>query len=267
MPAYTVVTGASRGIGKAFATECASRGRDLILVSLPGEGLAELAGNLENRFGVQVAWHETDLTADCAVSDFYAWCGAKGFRIDMLINNAGLGSQGKFELSKPGEFQNIMQVNVNALVNMCWGALDSLKGQEQSHILNVGSIGAFIPLPYKAVYSASKHFVLAFSNALHYELKDSPVFVGCLCPGPTLTNDFHKEQVKEMGLKARLLTKTADEVARYGIDGILNRKRVIVPGMANKVITKLGRLLPTSYRLWLAGSTFSDSPFNHIERD
>lgn len=259
--AYSIITGASKGIGKALATECAKMQRNLILVSLPGEDLAQVAQDLSSRYKIKTEYYETDLTANGSVEEFYDWCLNKNFSIDMLVNNAGLGSQGKFEFSSPGEFQKMMQLNMDTVVSMSWGALCFLKKHEQSYILNVGSIGSFTPVPYKTVYSSTKHFVLAFSDALYYELKNTPIFVGCLCPGPTITNQEHQEKIDELGWKARLLVKNANEVARHAIEGILNGDRVIVPGIGNKVIAILGRLLPISWRLKLAGATFEESSF------
>lgn len=263
MPVYTIVTGASKGIGRAMATECARRGRNLILVSLPGEELEETARALSEAHGVCAEFYETDLTADGSVDKFYGWCREREVRVDMLINNAGLGSQGKFEHSSPDYFRKLMQLNMNTVASMCWSGISFLKEHDRSYILNVGSIGAFTPVPYKTVYSATKHFVLAFSDALYYELKDSPVFVSCLCPGPTLTNDKQIKKIKEQGLKARLITKGADEVARSAIDGIMRGKRIIVPGFGNKLIMSLSRMLPIRLRLKLAAAAFSGSSFNY----
>lgn len=265
MSVYTVITGASRGIGKALAAQCAKKGRNLILISLPGEGLAQVAQTLSHTYNIDAEYYETDLTGNGAVGEFYDWCTKEQFEVDMLINNAGLGSQGKFEMSSPGTFQEMMQLNMNAVVSMSWGALPFLRKREQSYILNVGSIGSFTPVPYKTIYSATKHFVLAFSDALYYELKDTPIFVGCLCPGPTITNEQHREKVEELGLKAKFLAKSADEVAKEAVEGILNGKRIIIPGIGNKVVTLLGRYLPTKWRLRLAGGTFEESSFTISE--
>lgn len=265
MQVYSIVTGASRGIGKSLATECARKGRNLILISLPDEKLSELACELAKTYNIETEYYETDLTDSSSVRNFFKWCNRKNLGINMLVNNAGIGSQGLFEMSSPEKFRNIMQLNMDAMVNMCWGAIPFLKEYEKSHILNVGSIGAFTPVPYKSIYSATKHFVLAFSDALHYELKETAIFVGCLCPGPTITSRLHKAKVKEQGLKAKLLTKTADEVAEYAIRKLLGGKRIIIPGLGNKLIARLGRLLPTKWRLELAGSAFSGSSFHHYK--
>lgn len=263
MSVYSIITGASKGIGKALATECAKRGRNLILISLPNENLAKLSCKLEKNYNIEIEYYETDLTCNGAIDDFFDWCLKKDLQINMLINNAGLGSQGSFEMSSPKKFQSIMQLNMDAVVSMCWGALPFLKKQNKSYILNVGSIGAFTPVPYKSIYSATKHFVLAFSDALHYELKESSIFVSCLCPGPTLTSSVHAAKVKEQGLKARLLTKKADEVAEYAIENLLKGERIIIPGFGNRLIAGLSRLLPVNLRLKLAGSAFTNSSYHH----
>lgn len=265
MAVYSIITGASKGIGRALAVECAEKGRNLILVSLPGEGLSRFSAELSDSYDICTRYYETDLTAKGSIEEFYRWCSEENLQIDMLINNAGLGSQGSFELSTPAKFQNMMDLNMNVLVSMCWGAMPFLKKNDKSYILNVGSIGSFTPVPYKTIYSASKHFVLAFSDALYYELKNSPVFVACLCPGPTLTSSLHEAKIKEQGLPAELLTKKADEVAEYALKGLLKGKRIIIPGIGNKFIALLGRLLPVRWRLKLAGAAFSNSEFHHYD--
>lgn len=262
MANYTIVTGASMGVGRALAGECARKNRNLILVSLPGEELREVAEELAGRYGIRAEYYETDLTEEGEVDRFYGWCREREFSIDMLINNAGMGSQGKFEFLPDRELLEMMNINMNALASMCRSGLPFLKEQERSYILNVGSLGAFTPVPYKTVYSATKHFVLAFSEALYFELKETPVFVGCLCPGPIITSERQREKVKDLGLRARMLTKNVDEVARSAIEGVLDRQRVIIPGVGNKVIAMLSRVLPTGWRLKLAASVFSGSSFN-----
>lgn len=262
MAIYTVVTGASSGIGKAIAEECAKRGRNLILVSLPEEGLADIRTHLCSRYNIEAEYYETDLTREGAVSAFYEWCQEKDLSIDMLVNNAGTGMQGKFEVSSHEKMQQMMQLNMNAIVSMCWEGLPYLKKQEKSYILNVGSIGAFTPVPYKAVYASTKHFVRTFTDALFYELKDTSVFVGCLCPGPTTTSKEHLAKIKEVGWVARLLTTSAEEVAARAIKGILNKERLIIPGIANKILVRLCKLFPVRLKLTLGSSAFENSSFN-----
>lgn len=263
MSVYSIITGASKGIGKALAIECAKKGRNLILISLSDEKLPDFSCELSQTYNIETEYYETDLTAKESIHDFFDWCRENNLQIDMLINNAGLGSQGAFEQSSPEKFQGIMQLNMDAVVTMCWGAIPFLKQQDTSYILNVGSIGAFSPVPYKSIYSATKHFVLAFSDALHYELKDSSILVSCLCPGPTLTSSVHAAKVKEQGLKARLLTKKADEVAEHAIEKLLKGERIIIPGFGNRVIAGLSRLLPIKLRLKLAGAAFTNSSYHH----
>lgn len=261
--AYSIITGASKGIGKALALECARKERNLILVSLPKEGLEKYGSFLADTYGVDVEVYETDLTAHGAVNELFDWCRTKDLNVDMLINNAGVGSQGSFEFSSPNEFQTMIKLNTESLVSMCWNAIPFLKEHEQSYILNVGSISSFTAVPYKAVYAATKSFILSFSNSLCYELSDSGISVSCLCPGPTITSEEQIGKVREQGFKAKAIMSRTHRVARRAIDGLLNHKRVIVPGWGNIFFTYLARFLPVKLKLALAGSTFSDSSFNH----
>lgn len=260
---YTIVTGASRGIGKALALECARKKRNLILVSLSGEGLEEYGKFLSGGYEVDVETYETDLISYGAVKNFFDWCRTEDFAIDMLINNAGIGSQGSFEFSSPGEFRPMIKLNTESLVTMCWNAIPFLKEHQQSYILNVGSVSSFMAVPYKAVYAATKNFVLSFSNSLYYELADSGISVSCLCPGPTLTSGEQIGKIREQGFKAKIMISQTQHVARRAIDGLLDQKRIITPGWGNKLFTYLARILPVRLKLALAGLTFSDSAFNH----
>jgi uncharacterized protein len=259
---YTIITGASMGIGKALAEQCAQRQRNLILVSLPGEGLPEFAGYLSTAYNIHTEPYEADLTVQEAVIKFYTWCYRNGFRVNTLINNAGLGSQGRFEHTSPHHVQAQIRLNIECLVSMCRNALPLLKQHEQSYILNVASISAFTPVPYKAVYSATKSFVLSFTNSLYYELKQTSISVSCLCPGPTLTNKRHIEKVRSQGLKAKILTTQAQYVAEVAIREMHRKERIIIPGWGNKLFALLAKILPVRMRLWLAGFSFSESPHN-----
>lgn len=260
---HSIITGASRGIGKALAMECAYRRRNLVLISLPDEQLRDYGDFLAGKYKVRVLIYETDLTCPGAANRFFEWCLDKKLNIDMLINNAGLGSQGRFEAASPCEIKSLMKLNMESMVSMCWNAIPFLKKNKRSYILNVGSISSFTAVPYKAVYAASKSFVLSFSNSLNYELSGSGIFVSCLCPGPTLTSQKQVDKVREQGLKARILISRTQEVAREAIKGMLKQKRVIVPGWGNKLFRVLAKFIPVKVKLMLGGMAFSNSSFNH----
>jgi short-subunit dehydrogenase len=259
---YSIITGASQGIGKALAQQAAATGHNLILLSLPDENLSETGREISDRYGMEVHCHETNLTEEGAIEDFFNWCRHSGFEIDMLINNAGIGLQGEFIESNREDTQTMLKLNMDVVSSMTRNALPFLRKQPQSYILNVGSIISYMSVPYKALYAATKNFVLTFSNALRYELKDTSISVSCVCPGPTLTTQKRAEQVRQLGWKANILVKTPEEVAIAALKGLKKGKRTIIPGIANKFMVGLGKYLPTTIQLMIASSIFADSEFN-----
>lgn len=255
MKGYTLITGASKGIGEAFAYEAAKKGYDLILVSLPEDGLKVVAQDIREHYQVEVITYQDNFTKPKAVKQFLSWCSEQNFTINILINNAGMGMQGPFEDLDPETRRIMMRLNMEALVDLTHGILPYIK-ESRGYLLNVSSMAALMAIPYKAVYSASKHFVLAFSNALHYEMKDSDVKVSCLCPGPTITSDEVRLRVETQGRKARIMTMTAEAVAKEGFAGLLKGKREIIPGWNNKILGFFMKRLPTRLTLHFSGNMF-----------
>ncbi len=259
---HAIITGASKGIGKALAEKAAAEGRNLILISLPDENLSEVGDEIANRYEVDLHCHEADLTEEGAIDDFFNWVHHGGFDIDMLINNAGRGNREEFINSDGMTNRSMMRLNMDVVTSMSRNTLPYLHKQHESYILNVGSIISYMSVPYKALYAATKSFVLTFSNALYYELKDTSIKVSCVCPGPTMTNKISKEQVREHGWKARMLVKTPEEVAEAAFDGLKKGKRSIVPGITNKFMVGLGKYLPTDLQLKIANAIFANSELN-----
>lgn len=256
---YAIITGASKGIGRALAEECARLGRNLVLVSLPNENLRNLASQLSLKYEVRVIYKELNLNDANAIDELYHWCEDRDLAIDMMINNAGLGMQQAFNSTSFVQNQQLMRLNMEATVLLCSRFLPILRAQRKAYILNMGSIASFMHIPYKSVYAASKNFVVAFSNALGHELKQDNITVTCLCPGPTITNDKVAARVDEQGLKARMITFTAEEVARKGIKGLFAGKRVIIPGAINKLLVTLSWILPRPWSLKLCSKVFAKS--------
>jgi len=255
----TLITGASRGIGRAMAGECAARHHNLVLVALPGEGIAALQQELQGRYPVQVYAHELDLTGPGAPEQLYAWCVEQGLSVDTLINNAGVGQQGAFEALVPPHKLLLMQLNMLVPVSLVHLFLPMLRQHAASYILNVGSVASFSPIPYKSLYSASKAFILTLSRALRYELRHTSVQVSCLCPGPTLTNLQTRENARRVGRPGTLLEMQPAEVARFAVAGMLAGHEIIVPGWKHKVVEMFARYLPKYWTIPASGRLFAQS--------
>ncbi|HFD38649.1 MAG TPA: SDR family oxidoreductase [Anaerolineae bacterium] len=182
-----LITGASGGIGEAFARQLAALGKDLILVARREDRLQSLAGELGDAHGVQVQVIAADLARPSAAQALFAETEQRGLPVDLLINNAGFGKGGEFT-EIPFEAQaEMVRLNVNTLMELTRLYLPSMRRRRRGGVINVASTAAFQPVPYLAVYGATKAFVLSFSEAVAQEVRADGVTVMALCPGPTAT--------------------------------------------------------------------------------
>ncbi|WP_187262353.1 SDR family NAD(P)-dependent oxidoreductase [Pontibacter beigongshangensis] len=255
---YTLITGASAGIGKAIARECAKRGHNLILVSLPATGQQEVGAQLNRQYNIDVKTVELNLVLPHAVHELFDWCCRQNLKIDVLINNAGIGNYSAFATTDAADYLNIIRLNSEVVVLVTNLFLPKLREHAESYIMNVGSFVSFLPIPYKSVYSATKSFVLTFSKALHSELDQYGVHVSCLCPGPTSTETVKKRNRLLLRQNSDMLTLSPEEVAKTAIDGLFNRKRVIIPGWKNKFILAIVPLIPFRLRSHILKAIFKN---------
>jgi short-subunit dehydrogenase len=160
---YSLVTGASQGLGRALAEECARLGMNLILVDLPYTCLPEISKQLASRYHVAVVYRETDLLEPDSPRAIYRWIEDQKLRVNILVNNAGIGCHGLFVDSRPERNQAMINLNITSLVHLTQVFLPELRAHDRSYILNVASLAAFYPMPFKPVYAPTKAFVLNFS--------------------------------------------------------------------------------------------------------
>lgn len=245
---FTFITGASSGLGREIAIECARRGMNLILAALPGRNLSRLCMNLTEEFGVKAVYYETDLTDKYAVYALAEEILAR-YRVNFLVNNAGTGGTLSFDTSSPEYLDNIIQLNIRAVSMLARLFIPELKSHPEAWILNVSSMAAFSPIPYKTVYPASKAFVHNFSRSLSQELKGSGVNVAVVHPGPILTNPDVILRIIRQGPAGKVGLLQAREIARTAIDGVRAGRRVIIPGVMNKFNLFLMRVIPSDLRL------------------
>lgn len=244
---FALITGASCGLGKAFAYELAERKYNLILVSLPGESLSALAYNLR-LFGVEVHYYETDLTQRENVLQLTTWVNSN-FQVSVLINNAGVGGTRRFTEADPEYINNIIQLNVMCTSLLTRTMLPNLMKQSQAYILNVSSMAAFSPMGFKTVYPASKAFVHHFSRGLYQELKDTNIFVSVVNPGPMKTNSDSTARIRQQGLLARMALMSPEKVARVSIRQLFRRDSMIMLNWINGLQWLLIQLIPIWLRL------------------
>jgi short-subunit dehydrogenase len=242
---YALITGASKGIGRAIAEELASRGINVLLVARSGQLLEQVAGEITSRYKAKADWLALDLSTAPAPQAVYDWCRAKGYEVNILVNNAGYGLSGPFEKYTLEEDLNMMQLNMSTLVGMTRLFLPDLRQRTRSYIMNIASSAAYQAVPKLSLYAATKAFVLAFSRGLHQELKGSSVSVTCVSPGATDTDFPNRAQLGEKGMKAaEKFNMTPSSVAAIAVKGMLARRSEVIAGFVNKVGAVMAWLLP-----------------------
>lgn len=253
---YTLITGASKGIGKAFAYECAAKGMNLLLVARSESLLNSLAAELESKYKIAVHAHTADLLDHNAHKKVFGWVGEQGYKVNMLINNAGMGLYGEFSKVALEEHLKVMHLNMDSMIRMAHEFLNVTDANQKRYLLNTVSTGAYQPVPYMAVYGASKSFMLSFSYALRYEMLKKNVHVTALCPGGTETDFFTPAKMERVVEKNASFMMKADEVARVGLAGLLANKASVIPGFINKLGAVSVRIAPTTMVTASAASFF-----------
>ncbi len=254
-----IVTGASEGIGAELARVFAARGHDLALVARRADRLETLADEIVARGAERRPLVVgLDLSETGAIDALAQALDEAGARAEILVNNAGFGLLGRVETLDPAEQLAMVDLNVRALTALTLRFLPAIVAT-QGAILNVASIAAFMPGPNFAVYYATKAYVLSFSEALTEELRPSGVKVSCLCPGPVETGFQARSGFALEGkmAAARLALVSAAEVARQGYDGLMAGRRVVVPGLMNRLIVLLARHVPRGLMLPLMAAAMN----------
>ena len=243
---YVLITGASKGIGKSLAESCAKRGLNLILVARSHDLLKSLAENFSRNYKVDVKILAIDLTHADAACEVYQWCMDHHYHVRILINNVGSAKWGKFTGISLEEQLEMIQLNQLLTVRLCYYFLPQLKEMPNPHILNVSSTAAFQPLPFFSVYGSVKSAILSFTRALRAEVKPDGINVSCLCPGPTESDFFLLAGYQKKGLTdSKTIKMDPRQVAEKAIEGMFNKKAVIIPGFSNKFGSFLSKHLST----------------------
>jgi len=249
-----LITGASYGIGEAFAKRLAADGAQLILTARSRERLEALAAQLRSQYGASVHIVCADLANATGAREIFEEVERANLSVDLLINNAGFGALGEFaELSLPRQLEMI-QVNVTALVELTHLFLQPMQARRGGAILNVASTAAFQAVPYFAVYAATKAFVLSFSEALMEEGRSSGIRVLALCPGSTATN--FQAVAGSQHINAPRFTQTSEQVVEAGLAALAQGRSFVISGLTNKLQTQLERFVPRAVVTKMAGKIF-----------
>lgn len=243
---YMMITGAGGGLGKAFVNECASRGWDLFLTDKDQNLLSDLMRTVVNVYGVKIAVKECDLTNTESRNIFFDYLRENNYRFNGLINVAGLDHEGAFEARSIDEIREILTVNIVSTVEMTHSILSLRDNKEKYLQVNVCSLAGFYPMPLKAIYAASKRFLLDFTLALREELSEAGAGVTALCPAGLPTQIDVIRSIESQGIIGRITTLNVGDVAYNTISSALRNKAVVIPGAVNQLLRTMGQVIPKS---------------------
>jgi uncharacterized protein len=250
---FVLITGAGAGLGRCLTIELAAKGHNVALASLIKEELETVAAELNQKYpAIKVKTIAVDMLQTNAATTIAQWLDDEQININGLVNNVGFGYTGNYETIDAAFFSKLLQINVVFTHTITHAVVNKLIANQPSFILNVSSMAAHFPLPYKTLYSASKSFVLAFSKSLRSELWDKHVTVSCLCPGPMITNDEVRERIKNIGWRRHITSASEPEdIARIAIRGIQRKKAVILPTLSDKITVGIKAIIPPTVLAWL----------------
>jgi short-subunit dehydrogenase len=246
----TLITGASSGIGAAFARKLAGRGRNVLLVARSEDKLIALCNELGRLTSIRAQYVALDLQKPDAAAQLLEETQKRGLEIEMLINNAGFGSMGDFAKLDLNRELDMIQLNVRALVDLTHRFLVPMRERKRGTIINVASTAAFQPVPYMATYAATKAFVLSFSEALWEENRLQGIHVMALCPGVTETNFFDASGMDQPPMRT---IQTPEEVVETALRALARHKSTVIAGWTNWLMVEAERFVPRTLVVKIAG--------------
>jgi short-subunit dehydrogenase len=250
-----LVTGASSGIGTEIARELAHRGHSVVLVARRKQKLEEVARELSSKYGVRAETISADLSKPASRSRIAGRITELGLDVEILVNNAGFATGGPFHEADPGRELEQVRVLVEAPVALTSAFLPAMVERGRGAILNVASTAGMQPMPYAAGYSAAKAYVLAFSEALHQEVRGSGVTVTVLAPGPVETEFWEIAGWEVKGGRSfeqawpKAARVSAQDVAKAGVKGLAAGRRVVIPGLPVRAAMEATRFIPHAIKL------------------
>ena len=255
-----LITGASSGIGEAFARQFSQMGLDLILTARSGDKLARIADELRKEHSVNVKVITADLSVPSAPAELAREIWENNLHVDILVNNAGFGKWAHFLDEDPQTYSQMMQLNMDAMVQLSHLFLPYMLQNKDGGIINIGSTGSFQPTPYIAVYCATKAFVLSFSEALFGEYTDKGITITAVCPGNTETAFSEIAHAQTQGAASA----TPEQVASEGIAAFLKKRNYVVTGGFGNYIQSLSsRFLPRRTIINIVANMFRNKVKSH----
>ncbi len=241
-----LITGASSGIGLHLAHEFAKHGHPVVLVAPVEAELLEVAAHMKTKHGVEARVIAKDLEQPGAAQEIFAELSGAGVEIDILVNNAGHGFYGSWWEQPIEKDISMLQLNIEAVLRLTKFFLPPMVQRGRGRILNTASVIGFEPGPLQATYSATKAFVLSWSEALAVELDETPISVTALCPGVTDTDFFEKGGSANINARQSQNVMSPQDVAKEGYEALMNEELFVVTGAANKAMVAARRILPVT---------------------
>ncbi len=251
-----LITGASGGLGRAMAVECAERGYSLFLTDLHESELAQIREGIRRRYDVEVFTRVCNLTDESQVTALFAYADQQGLRFDMLLNIAGIDFEGGFMDRDCQKTIGIVRLNIEATMRVTHEAL--ARRADSFYLVFVSSLASLYPIPLKATYAASKRFLLDFSLALGQELRGKNVHVLSLCPGGLATTEDAMNGIAAQGFWGNATTNRLEVVAHRTVSRVLAGRKMYIPGLVNRTFSMLGGIVPRTliarllYNRWLS---------------
>ncbi len=242
MKNYVLITGATSGIGYELTNIFAKNKYNIIITGRNKLKLNEMKDNLTNKYNINVYAFHKDLSEKNSAIELYNEIREKDVIVDILVNNAGFGYVGEFLNEDIKKDSSMMVLNIETVTYLTKLFARDMRKRNFGKILNVASTGGYHPGPYTSVYYATKAYVLSFSEAISYELKKYNIVVSTLCPGATKTN-FAKNEGKADNPKSR----SPKQVAEYAYKGLMKGKKIIIPGIENKLLVLLPRKIAAPF--------------------
>lgn len=251
------ITGATGGLGRAFAVECANRGWDLFLTDISEDALNTLSSRLISTYGIKVIYFPCDLTDFASRTNLFDFMNDENLRFSYLINVAGLDFEGAFKERTREQIRTILRLNIEANLEMTNAVLKMQESRQPFRIVNVASLAAYYPMPVKAMYAASKRFLLDFSMALGEELRSGGGTVTVLCPAGMPTTDLCIKAIDSQGFAGRVTTKNVGFIASQTLNHAIKGHKVYIPGALNNALRFFGRFIPAQVIAHLIGNRWN----------
>ena len=252
-----LITGASKGIGKALSHQLAAQGYHLLLVARSEERLKDLSKTLGEQYpNLEIAYFVADLSNRADIQNLKNWYDAHNYHLNFLINNAGYGLWGHFKEAELEDQLNMIRLNIEAVVELTYLFIPDLLRAERAYIMNLCSTAAYQAVPTMAVYCATKSFILAFSRSLSLELKKTSVSVTCISPGPTDTDFPKRANMQALAEVAQKLNMTPEEVAKQALAATFKGKKEKVTGLFNQVSVQMTYYTPKNISEAVASNIF-----------